>query len=225
MQYIAIKENNSGGKTTYIINASPLKNTNNAVIQKIPHPLGSDALRFDTLEEAKEAIVRAGFAYVLPNGQKGVSTKQKSAMVQSSVDYSQIILETIKNKINSTNSSVAAAAVSAISEFPSEETFDILFQKLGEDNDQIRKNAIAGICRYAKDLQDRIIKALKSSDWVTRNSAITCIQNVIDYGTCELEPFLLPLATACEDANTIVQANALTTLAKAYQEFQKTKKN
>lgn len=225
MQYIAIKEHHSNGKKTYIINAIPLKNTNKSVVQKIPHPLGSDALHFDTLEEAKEAIIRAGFAYVLPNGQKGINTQQKTTILPNSVDYSQIIFDTIKNKINSPNSSVVAAAISAISEFPTDETFDILFQKLGEDNDQIRKNAISGICRYAKNLQDRIIKSLKSSDWVVRNSAITCIQNIIDYGTCDLEPFLIPLTTVCDDTNTIVQANALTTLAKAYQEFQKNKQN
>ena len=225
MQYIAIKEHHSNGKTTYIINAIPLKNTNKSVVQKIPHPLGSDALHFDTLEDAKEAIIRAGFAYVLPNGQKGINSKQKSTMIQSSVDYSHIIFETIKHKINSTNASVVAAAISAISEFPTDETFDILFQKLGEDNDQIRKNAISGICRYAQNLQDRIIKSLKSSDWVVRNSAITFIQNIVDYGNCDIEPFLIPLTNVCDDTNTIVQSNALTTLAKAYQEFQKNKQN
>lgn len=225
MQYIAIKENNTNGKTTYVINAIPLKNTTKSIIQKIPHPLGSDALQFETLDEAKDAIIRAGFAYVLPNGQKGISSNKKTAMIQSKTDYSQIILETIKSKINSTNSSVVAAAISAISEFPSNETFDILFQKLGEENDQIRKNAIAGICRYANNLQDRIIEALKSPDWVTKNSAITCIQNIIEYGTTDIEPFLLPLTTTCNDSNSIVQANALTTLAKAYQEFQKSKNN
>ena len=48
MQYIAIKEDVQNGKTVYIINALPLKNTNKAVVQKIPHPLGSDNLVFDT---------------------------------------------------------------------------------------------------------------------------------------------------------------------------------
>ena len=50
-----------------------------------------------------------------------------------------MIFDTIKEKINSTNSNVSAAAILAISEFPTEETFEILFDKIGEENDLIRK--------------------------------------------------------------------------------------
>ena len=225
MQYIAIKEDVQNGKTVYIINALPLKNTNKAVVQKIPHPLGSDNLVFDTLEEAKDAIVRAGFAYILPDGQKGVSSKSQAIQVhtQTKFDYNEIVLSTIKSKINSTNSSVSAAAILAISEFPVEETFDILFEKIGEDNDVIRKNAITGICRYGNILQNRIIEALKSSNWVVRNSALTCIQNLTDYGISDVEQFIIPLTEICNDNNTIVQTNALTTLAKVYHEYLKQK--
>ena len=227
MQYIAIKEETQSGKTVYIINAIPLKNSNKTIVQKIPHPLGSDSLVFNTLEEAKDAVVRAGFAYMLPDGTKGVSSKSKTPAVQSAVDYNQIIQSTIKSKINSSNLNVAASAVFAISEFPDEETFDILFEKLGDENEIIRKNAINGICRYGNMLQNRIIEALKSPNWVVRNSALTCIQNIIDYGCEDIEPFLIPLTQICEDNNTIVQSNALTTIAKTYHEYmkQKTGKN
>lgn len=225
MQYIAIKEEEKNGKIIFVINAIPLKNTNKAIVQKIPHPLGSDILSFENIEDAKEAITRAGFAYVLPNGQKGVSTKSTpSPMVQGKFDYHQIVLSAIKTKIDSQNSNVSAAAITALSEFPTEETFDILFEKIGEENDAIRKNAITGICRYGSILQPRIIEALKSDNWVVRNSALTCIQNIIQFENIELENFLIPLTTACEDLNTIVQANALITLAKVYQEFKKSTK-
>ena len=43
-------------------------------MQKIPHPLGSDGMEFKTLEEAKEAITRAGFSYILPDGKKETKT-------------------------------------------------------------------------------------------------------------------------------------------------------
>lgn len=223
MQYIAIKEEEQNGKSTYIINALPLKNTNKAIVQKIPHPLGSDKLIFDTLEEAKGAIVRAGFAYILPNGQKGVNSGNNTAVKTHNIGYNEIVLGAIKAKINSSNANVAAAAIMAISEFPTEETFDILFEKIGEENDQIRKNAISGICRYVNLLQNRIIESLKSSNWVVRNSSLTCIQNAIEYGSIEIEPFLIPLTFSCDDTNTIVQANALITLANAYHEYQKQK--
>jgi vesicle coat complex subunit len=224
MQYIAIKKEEKDGKEFYTVNAIPLKNKNKSIVQKIPHPLGSDVLRYETIEEAKDAVTRAGFSYVLPDGRKGTKPTPKATKTTSGYDYSQLVLESIMNKIESSNSSVAAAAILALAEFPTEETFDILFNKIGEDNDLIRKNAISGICRYGNLLQDKIIQALKSTNWVTRNSALNCILNLTETNNIDLEKFIIPLSEATNDSNTIVQTNALTTLAKVYQTFQKNKR-
>lgn len=223
MQYVAIKQEEKNGVQIFTVNAIPLKNKSKAVIQKIPHPLGSDILEFKTLEDAKEAITLAGFSYVLPNGQKKNLPLMKQKSVNNNFGYEQIVLNAIKDKINSSNLNVAAAALLALSEFPDEETFDILFEKLGEDNDAIRKNAISGVCRYQNVLQNRIIEALKSPNWVVRNSALVCISNICDNDN-DVEKFIVPLTQVCNDTNTIVQALALTTLAKVYQVYNKNKK-
>lgn len=224
MQYVVIKQDEKDGITLYTVNAIPLKNKSKAVIQKIPHPLGSDILEFKTLEEAKEAITLAGFSYILPGGKKGSPEPVKPQVVRADLGYEQIVLNAIKDKINSSNLNVAASAVLALSEFPCEETFDILFEKLGEDNDAIRKNAISGVCRYQNVLQNRIIESLKSSNWVVRNSALNCISNISENSDINVEKFIVPLTQVCEDSNTIVQALALTTLAKVYQVYQKNRK-
>ena len=221
MQYIPIKKTIKDNEEIYTVAAIALKNTNKTVVQKIPHPLGSETIDYKSLEEAKEAISLAGFSYILPDGQKGSKTTIKQKIVQNGYNYESIVLDAIKNKIKSTNSAVAAAAVFAISEFPSEETFDILFDKIGEDNEQIRKNAIDGICRYGNILSDRIIKALKSSSWVTRNSAISCIVNLAENTDTDVERFIIPLSETCSDSNTIVQANAICAVAKVYKKHRK----
>lgn len=224
MQYIAIKKEINDEKEIFTVTAIPLKNTNNAIVQKIPHPLGSDVLTYDSLEAAKDAVTLAGFSYILPDGKKGSKTLVKKTLAKDSNTYEQLVFDTVKDKINSTNSNVSAAAILALSEFPTEETFEILFDKIGEENDLIRKNAISGICRYGKLLQNKIIKSLKSSNWVTRNSALTCILNISETGSAELENYINPLCETCNDTNTIVQANAILTLAKVYQCCQKNKK-
>lgn len=223
MQYIAIKQETKNNKEVFIVSAIPLKNTNKSVVQKIPHPLGTDTLEFSSLDEAKDAVIRAGFSYILPDGKKGSKTISKQVNTQTGTNYEQLILNTIKDKINSSNSTVKAAAILTLSEFANEETFDILFNQLGEDNDLVRKNAISGICRYSNILKDRIIDSLKSSNWVERNSAITCISNITENTGDDIEKFINPLCHACNDSNTIVQTNALTTLAKVYQSYQKNK--
>jgi len=224
MQYVTIKQEERDGRLYFVVNAIPLKNTGRAVVQKIPHPLGTDILEFSTLEEAKEAVTRAGFPYILPDGVKGSKASVKQKIVQNGFNYDKIVLDTVKSKINSSNSNVSASAILALAEFPGEETFDILFSKIGEDNELIRKNAITGICRYPKLVQDRLINSLKSSNWVERNSALVCISNLADLGCENLEKFILPLTDVCEDSNTIVQAYALTVVAKVYQSYQKNKR-
>ena len=166
MQYIAIKQESKNNKEVFIVSAIPLKNTNKSVVQKIPHPLGTDTLIFLTLEDAKDAVIRAGFSYILPDGKKGSKTISKQINTQTGINYEQLILNTIKDKISSSNSTVKAAAIIAISEFANEETFDILFNQLGEDNDLVRKNAISGICRYENILKDLIIESLKTLNCV-----------------------------------------------------------
>lgn len=224
MQYIAIKQEEKDGKAIFIVNAIPLKNKNKSVVQKIPHPLGADSLVYENIEDAKQAISRAGFSYILPNGEKEIFSKPVKKATSSKDSYEDLIYSTIKKKINSSNSNVSAAAILALSEFPTEETFKILFEKIGEDNDIIRKNAISGICRYGKILQDKIIEGLNSTNWVARNSLITCVINLIDDNGTDLEKFILPLISLCEDVNPVVQTSAISALALVYQNYLKNKK-
>ena len=221
MQYIPIKQVEKDQKILFAVPAIPLKNTKNSIVQKIPHPIGSDTLFYETLEEAKNAVLLAGFSYVLPDGQKGYRTVKSEKMSDINSNYEQIVLNSIADKINSSNSTVAAAAVTAIAEFPNEKTFDILFEKIGEDDDKIRKNAISGICRYGGILADRIIEALQSSNWVVRNSAISVISNLSQDNKIDMENFIIPLSKVCNDVNTIVQANALLTIASVYKQYKK----
>ena len=150
MQYIAIKQKRQNGEMVFVVNAIPLKNKKSISSAKIPHPLGSDILTYKTLDEAKEAISLAGFSYILPDGKKEIKSEPVVIQSKSAQDIDNLIYETIRAKINSSNSNVCAAAVSAICEFSTEETFNILFEKIGEENDLIRKNAISGICRYGR---------------------------------------------------------------------------
>ncbi len=224
MQYVAIKQENRDGEVVFVVNAISLKNKNKSVVQQIPHPLGSDALIFKTLEEAKNAISRAGFSYILPDGKKETPKTPVKTTATEKSSYEEMILNAIKDKINSSNSNVAAAAILALTEFPNEETFEILFEMLGEENDSIRKNAISGVCRYGKILQNKIIEALQSPNWVTRNSAISCIVNLLDDTNINAELFIKPLVKACDDVNPIVQSSALSAIAKVYQSYKKNQK-
>lgn len=222
MQYVAIKKELKDGKTVYIVNAIPLKNKSNSTVQKIPHPLGTDMIEYSSLEQAQEAVTRAGFACILPDGKKEFQVpKNKNKKVIDSNNYEAEIMEMLQTKINSSNPNICQAAVMAIAQFPGEQTFDILFEKLGEDNDLIRKNAIEAICEYGNILQDRIVKALEHENWVTRNSALICIKQLAQSEAVYCEKFISPLINTCNDSNPIVQSCALQTLALVYKTYKK----
>ena len=217
MQYVAIKKEIKNNEEIFVVNAIPLKNKNKSIVQKIPHPLGSDGMEFKTLEEAKDAITRAGFSYILPDGKKEAKIPQKiNKITYTENNYEELIYNAIKEKTNSANSNVCASAILAISEF--------LFSKFGEDNDLVRKNAISGVCRYGKILQPKIIKTLESQSWIAKNSAISCISNLATNADIELEKFIVPLINATNDSNPIVQTNALQALAIVYQNYKKNQK-
>lgn len=223
MQYIAIKEEtDSKGNKIYTINAIALKNKNRTVVQKIPHPTGTDVLVYNTLAEAQDAVERAGFAVINPDGKKSTSLKNKTKIsTTDEKNYEELILNLLHKKINSSNPNICQAAIPVLSEFPSEETFNILFEKLGEENDLIRKNAISAICKYGNMLSDKIIDALSNSSWVTRNSALNCIKVLTDDKNIDIERYIEPLIKTCDDSNPIVQANAISVLGVVYQNYKK----
>ncbi len=223
MQYITIKEEtNPKGEVRYIISAIPLKNKHKTVVQKIPHPTGTDTLIYKTLEQAQEAIERAGFAPINPDGKKVVFNKQSSNKIKDNdKNYEDLILNLVHNKINSSNPNICQASISVLSEFPTEENFNILFEKLGEENELIRKNAISAICKYGNLLSDKIIEALSNDNWVTRNSAINCIKALAEDKNIDIEQYILPLIKTADDSNPIIQANAISVLGTVYQNYKK----
>ena len=225
MKYIAIKQEQRENSTVFIVSAITLKNSRNTVVQKIPHPLGSDIIEFSTLDEAQQAIFRAGFSCVLPNGTKQEVKNPTSKNNEEVVDnYEKAIFELLKNKTKSNNQSVVATSIGAISDFANRETYDILFSFLGEENEQIRKNAISGICKYATILKTEIIEELNNPNWVVRNSILTCISKIIETTNINTEDFIIPVMKTCEDINPIVQTNAISTISKLYQNYKKSEK-
>ena len=101
MQYVAIKKEIKNNKEIFVVNAIPLKNKNKSIVQKIPHPLGSDGMEFKTLEEAKDAITRAGFSYILPDGKKETKIPQKiNKITYTENNYEELIYNAIKEKTN-----------------------------------------------------------------------------------------------------------------------------
>lgn len=223
MQYIAIKKEfkDIDGKVIYLVPALTLKNSQGATKQKIAHPLGNDYLVFDTIEEAIKSIELSGFKYVLPDGTKQVESVKNTDLLNGS--YEELVYNSLIEKTKDINSSIVAAAITALGEMTDIKLLDIFIEKMGEDNEAIRVSSINSILPFGNRAIPKLLKALKDENWVKRNSALITIQRMIDSENVDVENLFYPLIEMLKDNNTIVRTTAITTLGKNYKIYKKQK--
>lgn len=218
MKFVSIKKEIKDGNQIFLIPALNLKNSQGTTKQKIAHPLGDDFLEFKTLDEAIRAIELSGFKYILPDG-----TKQ-SAPVQSaytSGDYDELVYNTLLKQTKDINTSVAAAAITALGEFANTRLIGLFIEKIGEDNEAVRSSSINSLLNFGELAVENLLTALKSENWVRRNSAIITLSRLIDSESVNPEKLFPALIEMTEDKNTIVKTSAVTALGKAYKLYKK----
>ena len=104
------------------------------------------------------------------------------------------------------------------------ECLKIYISNLGEDNDTIRQNSIDAILKYGANAIPDIIEAAQNENWVTRNSAIICLQNLCENQEIELEPIIEILLAKLGEKNPIVKCTTIKALGVAYKTLKKTTK-
>ena len=214
---ITIKKRIINEKPFYYVQALSLKNSENKTALLIPHPTGNEMLEFNTLEEAVASVQKAGFEYILPEGEF-VSEETVSDLTRTvKNDLENILFSKFKSKANDINSSVAASALKALSYLNDKDAIDIFISKMGEDNDKIREVSIEALVSYKDSAIDKLIKALSDLNWVTRNSAITALTKLNEIAEIDSERILAEIIKMIDDKNTIVQSNALVSAGQIYR--------
>ena len=217
MQKISIKKRIVNGEPVYFVQALSLKNSENKTALLIPHPVGTEILEFNTLEEAVAAVRKSGFDYNIPDGEI-VSEEVVADLTRTrKTDIENVLFNKFKSKTNDINSSVASSALKALSYLNDKDAIDIFISKLGEDNDKIREVAIDSLVSYKNGVVEKLIEALSDSNWVTRNSAITALTKICEYADVEQEEILIPIINRIDDTNPIVQSSALIAAGQIYR--------
>lgn len=214
-KYISIKESIKNNKTVYTISALALEQKDKNSVKKIPHPMGTTILEFDSLEEAKKAIEIAGFSAMLPSGAKVIEKEHTSY----STNYEEIIYSSLINLVNDPNPNIVANAISALSEIENHNCIEIFINKIGEDNESIRNNAMEAIIKQGKSALKDVLKALDDENWVRKNSAIICLQKMQENGVVTIDEIIHPLLKTLEDNNPIVKSSVISALGNIYKNF------
>ncbi len=220
-KYISIRETTKNDKTIYTINALSLEQKDKGLVKKIPHPLGNSILEFDNLEDAKTAIERAGFSAILPSGAKVI---EKNINISSS-NYEEMIYSSLIELINDNNPNIVANTISALSEVERPCCIDVFIDKIGEDNENIRNNAIDALIKYGHFAIKDIIKALDDTNWVRKNSAVICLQKLHENGLAAIDDIIHPLLRALEDNNPIVKCSVISALGAIYKNYKNPEQN
>lgn len=220
MKHISIKKENKTvdgeNRFFYVVSALTFKQKDNTVRQQIPHPLGTDIMEFETLEDAKKAIELSGFTYILPNGEM---PSQKPVKRHKELDFEEDILTELLKLAKDSNSSVVASAIFALGELKDKKLLPIFVDKMGEDNENIRNNAINAIVNLASLATNATIKALEDENWVRRKSAITVVEKLVQLGLVKPESFFAPLMECFYDTNNIVKCAAINACGKIYKTY------
>ena len=218
MQKVKIKKVIDNDNIKYIVPALELKNSNNSIGLLIPHPQGNSTIAYDTLEEAVAAIKRAGLEYILPSGEE-VKEDFLNQISQNGTndEIKELLYNKFAAKVNDSNSNIVTAALSALDNLGDERSIPIFMEKLSEDNEAIRNIAIKALVKEADKVTSILIDALSDSNWVKRNSAISCLEKLAEMPNIENEKFIVPLLNRVEDKNPIVQVSAITALGKIYK--------
>ena len=214
MQYVHIKEIVSQeGETLYKVNAIILQSKDGGQKKKIPHPLGTETMIFKSLDKAKEAVLLSGFEFVLPDG----SLKSKDDEEFKIEPYDKKILDVIMSQTKDSNPNIVAASIQALGEINHPNCLKLYIEKLGEDNDQIRQNSIEAILKYGTKAIPQIISALKSENWVRRNSAVICLQQFCEHKEVDTALIIDSLLECMTDNNPIVKCSVIRALGIAYK--------
>ena len=215
MKYVKIKEITSQeGETLYKVNAIVLESTGGEKKKKIPHPLGTETMIFKSLEKAKEAVTLSGFEYVLPDGSLKTEEEEYKILPYDKKIFDALILQT-----KDSNPNIVAAAISSLSEIHHPDSLKIFIEKLGEDNDAIRQNSIEAILKYGANALPQIIEAIKSENWIKRNSAVICLKQLCENKETEITPIIDILLERLSENNPIVKCSIIKALGSAYKTY------
>ena len=209
MKLIAIKQKDD----KFIVSAMRIENSANG--RKIPHPLGNDFIVFNTLDEAKKAIELAGFEYMLPNGK----TQIKKTEHVSATSYDARIIDALLQETDDYNPNIVATAINALSEINHSQCLSLYMNKIGEDNEKIRGNSIDAIVKFGIKALPEVFDALRSDNWVKRNSAVLCLHKFCEVENAPIEKIIDVLLNMLSEQNPVVKCSVIDGLRIAYKSY------
>ena len=190
----------------------------------IPNPAGNDAAVYDTLEDAAEAIARAGFDYMF-EGKKTVtlgSQGPKRLVVPNTGDPLANAVPLLIACLSEKESSVIANSAFALGVLEDSAAVEPLCALLGHEDSVVRKNVAEALAKIGANalwaLRDNFDKALQSKEKNAPYIRLTVMTAYLELSHThrELLDIVLPQAVeALQDESWLVRAQAASVIGHA----------
>lgn len=203
----------------------------------IPNPSGAEAALFGTLEEAEEAVRRAGFDYEF-EGQKTYAFSQpattagkaKPVVPSNPLDQAvPLLMQHLKDR----ESSVVANAVFALGSVRAYAALDELIAILGHDDPNVRKNLAEALARLGSAALPKLTTAYEQAKASTGKQApyirLTVLSAFLEMleqglGTTYSNQFLPLAVSALEDDSWLVRSQAALLVGRTAQALEEERK-
>lgn len=196
----------------------------------IPNPSGTEAQIFATLEEAGEAIRRAGFDYVFEGRTTHLLAQEPSGGGRTAASGRPLedAVPLLTGLLKDRESGVVANAVAALGALRAQSAREALAAVLGHDDPVVRKNAAEALARLGAPALHTLREVLRKAQSgqsggnpanapYIRLSVLTAYLEIINQGADKaMIAHFLPMAVeSLEDESWLVRAQAAQVVAQA----------
>jgi HEAT repeat protein len=202
----------------------------------IPNPAGNEASLFDTLEEAEDAIRRAGFDYEF-EGKRTYTLSQQPSTKTTSRASGQSPLEQavplLMKHLQDREAAVVSHAAYALGALKAYAALEPLVEILGHDDPTVRKNVAEAMARLGAAALPRLRDAFEQARTSNHKHApyirLTVLNAFLEMleqgiGTALSEQFLSLAVSALEDDSWLVRSQAALVVGRTAQAIEDEKK-
>lgn len=203
----------------------------------IPNPSGNEASLFDTLEEAEEAIRRAGFDYEF-EGKRTYTMSQGPSQAKTSMRSGgqpplELAIPILIKHLQDREVSVVANAAYALGTVRAYAALEPLAEILGHDDPSVRKNVAEAMARLGASALPRLRDAFEKARSSTHKNApyirLTVLNTFLEmleqgYGASVSDQFLPLAVTSLEDESWLVRAQAALLIGRTAHALEEEKK-
>jgi HEAT repeat protein len=204
----------------------------------IPNPSGGEAALFASLEEAEEAIRRAGFDYEFEGKQVYAFNQPTTgglnpAIARTGGNPLEQAVPLLITHLKDRESSVVANAVYALGSVRAYAALDALSDILGHDDPAVRKNVAEAMARLGASALPKLTAAYEKARTHTgkqapyiRLTVLSAFLEMVEQGNGPaLSPLFLTLAlSALEDDSWLVKSQAALLMGRTAQALEEERK-